>query len=158
MEPGRRPGILHQAGRGRAEETRSAYRAAGVDADVVEFIEDMASEYARADLAICRAGALTVSELAVVGLGAILVPFPHAVDDHQARNAEVLERVGAALVLSERELDESRLSGELSELLGDRQKLLQMAEAAHAAGTRDAAQRLADACAPFMKQDGEGNA
>jgi len=154
IAPEHRPVVLHQAGRGRVDETRAAYRDAGVEADVVEFIEDMAAAYAAADLAVCRSGALTISELAVVGLGALLIPFPHAVDDHQARNAEVLERAGAARILSEDMLDEAVLSRELEALLTDRPGLLRMAEAAYSAGTRDSASRLADACGHLMPRAG----
>jgi UDP-N-acetylglucosamine--N-acetylmuramyl-(pentapeptide) pyrophosphoryl-undecaprenol N-acetylglucosamine transferase len=150
----RRPEVLHQAGRNRADKTREAYRQQGVQAEVVEFIDDMALEYDRADLAICRAGALTVSELSVAGLGAILVPFPHAVDDHQTANAEVLAGAGAAILLQESEWDEIVLSQVLDRLLSDRTALLRMAENARQAGPRDAAQRMADYCAELVRATG----
>lgn len=149
-----RPAVLHQAGRGRAEETRERYQNAGVEAEVVEFIDDMGAAYGGADLAVCRAGALTVSELSVAGLGAVLVPFPYAVDDHQTRNAEVLVSAGAAVILQERELSENALAEALERLLGDRDELLRMAEAARTAGPRDAAERVADACAGYLDNPG----
>ncbi len=87
LPPETRPEVLHQCGARGVDEARKAYADAGVDARVVPFIEDMAGAYSWADLVVCRAGALTVAELTAAGLGAILVPFPHAVDDHQTRNA-----------------------------------------------------------------------
>jgi UDP-N-acetylglucosamine--N-acetylmuramyl-(pentapeptide) pyrophosphoryl-undecaprenol N-acetylglucosamine transferase len=155
LPEGRRPDVLHQAGRNRVDRTLEAYSRQGVQAEVVEFIDDMAAEYGRADLAICRSGALTVSELSVAGLGAILVPFPHAVDDHQTANAEVLLEVGAAVVLQETALDEVVLAQELDRLLADRSLLLQMAENARQAGPRDAAQAMADYCAGFVRANGD---
>ena len=96
-----RPEVRHQAGRGWHDETSDYYRKAGVAAEVSEFIDDMADAYSWADLVVCRSGALTVSELAAVGVAAVLVPFPHAVDDHQSRNAEFLVEAGAANMISE---------------------------------------------------------
>ncbi|MDH5571865.1 MAG: undecaprenyldiphospho-muramoylpentapeptide beta-N-acetylglucosaminyltransferase, partial [Gammaproteobacteria bacterium] len=90
METQQRPEVWHQTGANKQQQTENNYRAAGVDARIVEFIDDMAEAYAWADLVICRAGALTVSELAAAGLGAILVPYPYAVDDHQTANANYL--------------------------------------------------------------------
>jgi len=95
---------------------------------------------------VCRAGALTLAELAVAGLGALLVPFPHAVDDHQTRNAEVLVAAGAAELMQERDLDVQQLAQRLEALLGDRAKLMAMAEAARTLAKPDAAQVIAAAC------------
>ena len=89
----------HQAGKGWRDETIGAYRVAGAAAEVTEFIDDMAGAYGWADVVVCRSGALTVSELAAAGVASILVPFPHAVDDHQTRNAEFLVEAGAAVPL-----------------------------------------------------------
>jgi UDP-N-acetylglucosamine--N-acetylmuramyl-(pentapeptide) pyrophosphoryl-undecaprenol N-acetylglucosamine transferase len=111
----------------------------------VAFIEDMAAAYAWADLVVCRAGASTVAELAAAGCGAVLVPFPAAVDDHQTRNAEYLTGRGAALRIAERELDARRLADTLRELLGDRARLLRMAEAARTAAWPRAEAMIADA-------------
>ena len=91
-----RPDVLHQTGRHGHEETRRPIAARGIEADVRPFIDDMASAYGWADLAVCRSGALTVAELAAAGVPAVLVPFPAAVDDHQTRNAEYAVRAGAA--------------------------------------------------------------
>jgi UDP-N-acetylglucosamine--N-acetylmuramyl-(pentapeptide) pyrophosphoryl-undecaprenol N-acetylglucosamine transferase len=138
--------VWHQAGKGRATETAQAYEQAGVKAEVVEFIEDMARAYAWADLAVCRSGALTVSELAAVGLPAILVPFPFAVDDHQTRNAEFLVNAGAARLQDEAGCTIDSMAGHLRELLSDRSNLLGMARIARSLAVPDAAERVADIC------------
>ena len=122
--------VRHQAGERWLEAGRASYAQAGVRADVRPFIEDMSEAYGWADLVICRAGALTVSELAAVGVGAILVPFPSAVDDHQAYNAQYLVREGAAVLIPDRELTAERLASELQRLCAGRGKLLAMAERA----------------------------
>ncbi|HET7359395.1 MAG TPA: glycosyltransferase, partial [Rhodanobacteraceae bacterium] len=127
-------------------ETRAAYADAGVEARVQPFIEDMATAYASADLAVCRAGALTIAELCAAGLGALLVPFPFAVDDHQTRNAAAMHDAGAALLVQERDLDAQRLSTELQKLLNDRPALLAMAAAARALARPDAAGAIAARC------------
>jgi UDP-N-acetylglucosamine--N-acetylmuramyl-(pentapeptide) pyrophosphoryl-undecaprenol N-acetylglucosamine transferase len=141
-----RPEVRHQTGSRWLDDARAAYAAAGVDAELLPFIDDMAAAYAWADLAICRAGALTVTELQAAGLGALLVPFPAAVDDHQTRNAEVLVRAGGARVVQERDLDAAKLGSLIGELTADRATLLGMAEAARAGAITDAAVRLADQC------------
>jgi len=146
LTPAQRPEVLHQCGSRGLDEAREAYAKAGVEAQVVAFIDDMAGTYGWADLAVCRAGALTLAELAVAGLGAVLVPFPHAVDDHQTRNAEVLMTAGAAELMQENELDVQILAQRLESLLGDRHRLLAMAEAARTLAKPDAAQVIARAC------------
>jgi len=138
--------IRHQAGRGNAEETAKAYADAGLSAQVDEFIEDMAGAYAWADLVVCRSGALTVSELAAAGIGAVLVPFPFAVDDHQTRNAEFLVEAGAARLLPESDCTPQQLCELLVELLASRTTLLQMAQSARAVALPDAAGQVAQAC------------
>ena len=110
------------------------------------FIEDMADAYGWADLVLCRAGALTIAELAAAGVGSILVPFPFAVDDHQTANARFLEQGGAALVRQQAELTAESLAAILRELLGDRARLLAMAEAARRLAKVEAAERVAAAC------------
>jgi len=122
---------------------------AGHSVDVSEFIEDMAEAYAWADLIVCRAGALTVSEVAAAGLAAVFVPFPHAVDDHQTRNAEFLVERGAARLLKEAGLGEQALAGTLAQLLGDPSRRLDMARRARAAAVPDSAARVADLCGEF---------
>jgi UDP-N-acetylglucosamine--N-acetylmuramyl-(pentapeptide) pyrophosphoryl-undecaprenol N-acetylglucosamine transferase len=146
LTPGQRPEVVHQCGTRGLDEARAAYAKAGVEAEVVAFIDDMAGNYGWADLAVCRAGALTLAELTAAGLGAVLVPFPHAVDDHQTRNAEALVAIDAAVVMQERELDVQILAQRLESLLGDRSRLLAMAEAARTLAKPDAAQVIARAC------------
>jgi UDP-N-acetylglucosamine--N-acetylmuramyl-(pentapeptide) pyrophosphoryl-undecaprenol N-acetylglucosamine transferase len=146
LTPPQRPEVVHQSGTRGLDEARAAYAKAGVEADVVAFIDDMAGRYDWADLVVCRAGALTLAELTAAGLGAMLVPFPHAVDDHQTRNAEALVAIGAAVVMQERELDVQILAQRLESLLADRSKLLAMAEAARTLAKPDAAQVIARAC------------
>jgi UDP-N-acetylglucosamine--N-acetylmuramyl-(pentapeptide) pyrophosphoryl-undecaprenol N-acetylglucosamine transferase len=143
---GQRPEVLHQCGNRGIEEARKAYADAGVEARIVPFIEDMAGTYAWADLAVCRAGALTLAELTACGLGAVLVPFPHAVDDHQTRNAEALVAAGAAELIQERDLNTNDLAQRLSALLADPSRLLAMAQAARTLAKPDAATDIARAC------------
>lgn len=146
LPPAERPLVRHQAGEQTLEVARQAYAAAGIAAEVSPFIADMAEAYGWADLVLCRSGALTVSELAAAGLGAILVPYPHAVDDHQTANARFLAAAGAAEILPQTQLNPVNLSAVLSRLLGDRPRLLVMAEAARSLAAPDAAGRIAAAC------------
>jgi UDP-N-acetylglucosamine--N-acetylmuramyl-(pentapeptide) pyrophosphoryl-undecaprenol N-acetylglucosamine transferase len=121
--------IWHQTGAGELERVREGYAAAGLEEPrvrVVPFIKDMTEPYAWCDLVVCRAGATSLSELAAVGCPALLVPFPHATDDHQTHNAASLVQAGAAVMIAERELDSARLVGEVTALLGDRDKLANM--------------------------------
>jgi UDP-N-acetylglucosamine--N-acetylmuramyl-(pentapeptide) pyrophosphoryl-undecaprenol N-acetylglucosamine transferase len=129
LDEARRPQVCHQTGRGKLEATLAAYHEAEVEAQVVEFIADMPLALADAELVICRAGALTVSELAAAGLAAVLVPYPHAVDDHQTHNARYLSEAGAAVLLPQTELNPERLAALLGEL-SDRERLLAMARRA----------------------------
>ncbi len=140
-----RPEVWHQAGRGLAE-ARAAYAAAGVEARVDEFIDDMSAAYQWADLVVARAGALTVAELAMIGVGAILVPFAAAIDDHQTLNARHFARGGAALVIAEQDLTSSVLARDLATCLGDLTRLAAMGEAAHAEAKHAVAERIAAAC------------
>jgi len=142
--------VRHQCGQGWLEETTGAYQAAGLEADVTEFIDDMADAYGWADVLVCRAGALTVSEVAAAGLAAVFVPFPHAVDDHQTRNAEFLVERGAALLLAESGLDAERLAQALNDLLGDRPRQIDMAIRSRAAATPDSAGQVARLCREFL--------
>jgi UDP-N-acetylglucosamine--N-acetylmuramyl-(pentapeptide) pyrophosphoryl-undecaprenol N-acetylglucosamine transferase len=121
----------------------------GCSVEISEFIDDMAEAYGWADLVVCRAGALTVSEVAAAGLPAVFVPFPHAVDDHQTRNAEYLVERGAALLLPEAGATAQALAELLGALLADRARRQQMAERARAAATPDAADRVAELCLQF---------
>jgi UDP-N-acetylglucosamine--N-acetylmuramyl-(pentapeptide) pyrophosphoryl-undecaprenol N-acetylglucosamine transferase len=146
-----RPLVFHQAGAGNMQAVIMAYENAGIEAEVHDFIEDIAAAYEWADLAICRAGALTISELAAAGLGAILVPYPHAVDDHQSLNAAFLEDAGAAQVLPETGLAPDVLAERLRPLLSDRSLMLEMAKNARAVAVTDAAQQVVKACKPWLK-------
>lgn len=138
--------IWHQAGERGHEQAVAAYAQAGVQGRIAPFINDMAEAYAWADLVVCRAGALTISELAAAGVGAILVPFPAAVDDHQAHNARYLTENGAAMLVADRELTAERLAGAIRELCGSagdaRTNLLQMAKRARERAVVDAAEVL----------------
>jgi UDP-N-acetylglucosamine--N-acetylmuramyl-(pentapeptide) pyrophosphoryl-undecaprenol N-acetylglucosamine transferase len=138
--------VRHQAGERGIDAARAAYEEAGVAAEVAPFINDMAEAYADADLVICRAGALTISELAAVGVAAILVPFPAAVDDHQTVNAQFLVREAAAVLIADRDLTPARLAAELKVLCQGRGKLLAMAERARLVAKPRAAEELAAAC------------
>ena len=141
-----RPLVRHQAGRDKDEAALAAYMSAGVEANVQPFVVDMAEAYGWADLVICRSGALTVSELAAVGVAAVLVPFPHAVDDHQTHNAAFLSDQGAARLMPQSELDVDSLSACLNELLSDRAQLRRMAEKGRALAQPESTQRVADVC------------
>ena len=122
-----------------------------IAAEVTDFIEDMASAYAWADVVVCRAGALTVSEVAAAGVAALFIPFPHAVDDHQTRNAEYLVENGAALLVQESQTDARKLARILSPLVGDRARLAEMAMRGRAASVPDSAERVAGLCREYTK-------
>lgn len=138
--------IRHQCGKRHIADCEAAYNTANVQANILPFIKDMEAAYAWADLVVCRAGALTVAELAAVGVGAILVPFPYAVDDHQTHNSMHLEQVEAAIVLPEKVRMTEQLTLTLRELLRDRNKLAQMATAAYSVRKAVATQQIADVC------------
>lgn len=143
-----RPEVIHQSGEKHLPALQEAYAAAGVAAKCVAFIEDMAGAYAWADLVICRAGALTVAELAAAGVASILIPFPYAVDDHQTSNARFLANAGAAILLPQGELTAEHLA-EMRKLT--REQLLQMAEKARALARPDATAEVAAICAEVAK-------
>jgi UDP-N-acetylglucosamine--N-acetylmuramyl-(pentapeptide) pyrophosphoryl-undecaprenol N-acetylglucosamine transferase len=138
--------IRHQAGAKRVPEAQSAYAEAGVLADIQPFISDMAEAYGWADLVICRSGALTVAELAAAGVASVLVPFAHAVDDHQTRNAEYLSVANAAVILKQETMEPQTLANALAPLLADRSILLSMAKAARKQNLPNAAEKVVDAC------------
>jgi UDP-N-acetylglucosamine--N-acetylmuramyl-(pentapeptide) pyrophosphoryl-undecaprenol N-acetylglucosamine transferase len=142
------PQIVHQAGEKHIEALKASYAAVGVQAHCVAFIEDMAGAYEWADLVICRSGALTVAELAAAGVASILVPFPHAVDDHQTSNARFLVNVGGAFLLPQVELTPEAIA-----LIRNysRGQLLEMAEKARSLARPGAADELADVCAEVAK-------
>ncbi len=139
-----RPHVLHQTGKKHFEAVRQRYADAGVTADIRPFINDMASQYADADLVICRAGALTIAELAAAGVASVLIPFPFAVDDHQTHNARFLSEHGAAELLPQTELNGQRLAGLLREMT--REKLQAMAQAARKLAKPDATRQVVQVC------------
>lgn len=143
-----RPKVVHQAGEKHLPALTKRYTEAGVTADCVAFINEMAGAYDWADLVICRAGALTVAELAAAGVASLLVPYPHAVDDHQTSNARFLSNAGAAILLPQNQLTPERLA-EIRNL--SRQQLTQMAEKARELARPEATMAVAQACVELAK-------
>jgi UDP-N-acetylglucosamine--N-acetylmuramyl-(pentapeptide) pyrophosphoryl-undecaprenol N-acetylglucosamine transferase len=141
-----RPEVFHQAGKHHDEVTGERYRAAGVEAQVAPFIKDMAQAYGWADLVVCRAGALTISELAAAGLPSLLVPLPHAIDDHQSRNAEYLAREGAAFVMPQATTGAAEMAARLKEVLMQPEQLKRMATTARQLAKPDATNTVVDVC------------
>jgi UDP-N-acetylglucosamine--N-acetylmuramyl-(pentapeptide) pyrophosphoryl-undecaprenol N-acetylglucosamine transferase len=139
-----RPLVTHQSGAAHLDALRAHYRAAGVDAELVAFIDDMAASYANADLVICRAGASTIAELAAAGIASVLVPYPHAVDDHQTVNARFLAERRAAILIPQKDLQPATLAALFKDL--DRARLLAMAQAARAVGKPEATRAVAEVC------------
>jgi UDP-N-acetylglucosamine--N-acetylmuramyl-(pentapeptide) pyrophosphoryl-undecaprenol N-acetylglucosamine transferase len=144
MPEGQRPAVTHQAGEKHLATLEQNYRASGIAATTLAFVRDMASAYAEADLVICRAGALTVAELSAAGVASVLVPFPHAVDDHQTTNARFLSDNAAAVLIPQSELNPRKLADLLLEFT--REKLLDMAKKARALGKPDATRIVAEHC------------
>ncbi len=136
MNPAMRPEVRHQCGRGMLDATRAAYGECA--AEIAEFIDDMAEAYTWADLVLCRAGAMTIAEVAAAGVAAILVPYPHAVDDHQTANARFLMAGDAAMLLPQAEFTAERLATVLAECADNRELVLQMARAARSLAIIDA--------------------
>jgi UDP-N-acetylglucosamine--N-acetylmuramyl-(pentapeptide) pyrophosphoryl-undecaprenol N-acetylglucosamine transferase len=139
-----RPLVVHQSGEKHLDALRAAYAAAGVEGELVAFISDMATRYAEADLVVCRAGALTVSELAAAGMASVLVPFPFAVDDHQTANARFLADSGAAVLVRQADVSPAQLASLIRGM--DRAALAAMAEKARALGKPEATRLVAEAC------------
>ncbi|WP_229427062.1 undecaprenyldiphospho-muramoylpentapeptide beta-N-acetylglucosaminyltransferase [Massilia atriviolacea] len=142
LPAGERPRVTHQSGKKNIDALREAYAKAGVTADVVDFIDDMAGAYAAADVVICRAGAITVSELTAAGVASVLVPFVASTTSHQRDNAQWMERQKAAIHLPQTELSAQRVAQLLQGL--SRATCRAMADAALAAGKRDANEAIAD--------------
>jgi len=142
---GERPVLTHQSGAKHIDSLRRAYAAAGVPAKAFAFIEDMAGAYAEADLVICRAGATTVAEIAAAGVASVLIPYPHAVDDHQTANARFLADAGATVLVPQSELSPERLAEVLAGF--DRLRLRDMARRARSLARPGAAAAVATACA-----------
>lgn len=140
-----RPKVIHQAGDKHLSELQNRYAELGVEADIRPFIDDMPSAYAQADLVICRSGAMTVSELAACGVASCLIPFPHAIDDHQTANAKFLSEANAAVLLPQQYLNPQDLALMIQNL--NRSDLKDMAIRAHALAKPHATQRVAEVCA-----------
>jgi len=141
-----RPQVIHQTGMKNIESAKSLYNDADVEAKVEAFIDDMPAVYEWADLVICRAGAMTVFELAAAGVASILVPYPHAVDDHQTQNARYLENSGAAIIKQQDELSVDWLVETINDFSNDRKKLVDMAVTARKLAIPGSAKIIADAC------------
>jgi len=147
-----RPRVTHQSGEKQLDALRSAYAAVGIEAAILPFIDDMARAYAEADAVICRAGATTVSEIAAIGAAALFVPFSHAVDDHQTRNARYLSDAGAAWLTAQSELTPQYLAGWLASLT--REELARRAAKAKTLQRLGAAERIAAACEALAAKKG----
>ncbi len=146
LETTNRPVVRHQCGEKTLDTARQAYADAGIDAEVLPFIEDMAGAYSWADLVVCRAGALTVAELCAAGLPALFVPYPAAVDDHQTANARPMATAGAAAIIQEADLTPEHLAGLLRGWLRSRKELAGLAAKARALATPDALARITSVC------------
>lgn len=143
--------VWHQAGQADLERTRDAYKSAGLDGRVEAFIDDIAQCYGWADIVICRAGALTISELTAAGLGSILVPYPSAVDDHQTKNARYLVAAGAAVLIPQFELTPELLATELRRCCADRALVVDRAMRAHSLARPNATSDVVDLCLSMVR-------
>ena len=143
-----RPLVVHQSGEKHLDSLQRSYKAENIQGELLAFIDDMARRYAEADLVICRAGAMTIAELSAGGMASVLVPFPHAVDDHQSANARFLSDQGAAILVPQEKLTPSGLAGLIRSL--DRKALLAMAEKSRALGKPGAARVVADRCVELV--------
>ncbi|WP_409991047.1 undecaprenyldiphospho-muramoylpentapeptide beta-N-acetylglucosaminyltransferase [Cellvibrio sp.] len=146
LPAGSRPLVRHQSGKNHLESTIASYMQYQVNAKVDAFVEDMAAAYAWADLVICRAGALTVSELAAAGVAAVLIPLPTAIDDHQTHNANILVKAGAGISLVQKDLTAEKLASLLTDQLHERAKLKEMATNARSLALPQAAETVASIC------------
>ena len=138
--------VWHQSGDRHLESTCKRYQCLGIPGKVVPFIDDMAGAYAWADIVVCRAGALTIAELAAAGVASVLIPFPFAVDDHQTANAHYLSDNGGAILIAESELNCEMLAGTITELAASREKVIKMAMTARNLARPLATQLVAEAC------------
>jgi UDP-N-acetylglucosamine--N-acetylmuramyl-(pentapeptide) pyrophosphoryl-undecaprenol N-acetylglucosamine transferase len=141
-----RPVVTHQCGERHVDEAKAAYCEAGVEVELTAYLEDMERAYANADLVLCRSGAMTVCEVAAAGRAAVFIPFPHAVDDHQAANANYLVSADAARMVRESELDADSLAALLRSLLASPESLVEMGRRARALAWPNAATRVSDVC------------
>jgi UDP-N-acetylglucosamine--N-acetylmuramyl-(pentapeptide) pyrophosphoryl-undecaprenol N-acetylglucosamine transferase len=150
--------VLHQTGDAMLDEVRRRYRGLGVNAEVVTFIDDMSRAYASASLVVARAGATTLAELCAIGKPSILIPYPHAAEDHQAKNALAMERAGAAIAVRESELTAEGLATQVRELLSGRSRRRDMADAARKLGRPEAAAAIVDDLCAFLGVPADGSA
>lgn len=144
--------FVHQTGTAELEKVKEAYKTNGVEAEILPFIEDMKTAYAQADLVFCRAGATTVAELTAAGLGAVLVPFPAAADNHQFQNAKTLADAGAGIIVEERSLDQESLAALLSDLARNPEKTEEMARKALLLAPKNAAKKITNAIMQYMPE------
>ncbi|MBD2859740.1 undecaprenyldiphospho-muramoylpentapeptide beta-N-acetylglucosaminyltransferase [Spongiibacter sp. KMU-158] len=152
LAEGQRPELWHQTGAAHAEVLSEQYAQQGIAVRCEAFIDDMAAAYAWADVVVCRAGALTVAELAAAGVPAILIPLPHAIDDHQRANAQWFVDGGAGKIIDQKDFSAESLNQVLEQWSNDRAGLLQMAQSARALAKTDAAHVAADFCMKFDKK------
>ncbi len=141
-----RPEVLHQTGNQHFVTAEKEYLSLGLKANLQPFITDMAHAYGWADMVLCRAGALTVAELCAVGLGAIFVPFPHAVDDHQTANADFMVRQQAAICIKQSELTAPQLAAIVRQYAGSQEKRFKMAQAAYQLRHEKVAEKIVEIC------------
>lgn len=141
-----RPDVYHQTGEKHYADTVEAYQQARVSAKIVPFIKEMHEAYAWADIVLCRSGALTVAELCAAGLGAVLVPFPHAIDDHQTANANFMVKQKAALLVQQSALTADKLADILQEFIQSPERCQIMAEAAYQLRMTDATDKVLSIC------------
>lgn len=144
--------VIHQTGKGHYAQVKSVYQSKSLNVDVQEFITDMDAGYAWADVVICRAGALTVSEIAVVGLPAIFIPLPHAVDDHQTKNAQDLVKREAAVLIPQKQLNSEKLSDYLQAFSQNRELLIEMSKQSKKTAIADATERVAEICLEIVNK------
>lgn len=150
--------VLHQTGESQVESVKARYQELGVEAEVVPFIDDMARAYASASLVVARAGATTLAELCAIGKPSILIPYPHAAEDHQMKNARAMQDAGAALAIGESELSAEGLAKEVRRLLSGRSERRAMAEAARSLGRPEAAAAIVDDLCAYLGVPVDGGA
>ncbi|MBT8130658.1 MAG: undecaprenyldiphospho-muramoylpentapeptide beta-N-acetylglucosaminyltransferase [Gammaproteobacteria bacterium] len=151
MDEAHRPTVWHQCGARTRNVAAKAYAEYGIDVRLDDFIDDMPAAYGWADLVLCRAGALTVAELTAAGVGALLVPYPLSIDDHQTLNARFLEQAGAGLIMAQSSMTTELLANVLERLFSDRSRLLSMAQAARELALPDATRQVAQTCLRLAK-------
>lgn len=145
--------VRHQTGKGHLAGVEKAYQALAIDAQVDEFISDMDKAYEWADLVICRAGALTVSEIAAAGKAALFVPFPHAVDDHQTANANYLVAQQAALLMQQKDMTTDNMVALLTPYMSNKDKIIEMATKARSLAVLDATEKVAQYCSDIARKN-----